>query len=99
MNQSSLGTAVTLRQALLIMHAHLEMHWQLTGKPDEIGALLSQLSLWQTESGGKEPMDAAVFPDRLACADVVLIAQSSAVGYQGADILLNGKPADLKVRR
>ena len=81
------------------MHAYLEMHWQLTGKPDEIGALLSQLSLWQTESGGKEPMDAAVFPDWLACADAVLIAQSSAVGYQGADILLNGKPADLKVRR
>ena len=42
----SMETEVTLRQAFLVMHAYLSLHYELRGKPGEIGALLSDMSLW-----------------------------------------------------
>ncbi|RAO75901.1 hypothetical protein [Dyella jiangningensis] len=95
----SMETKVTLRQAFLIMHAYLSLHFELRGNPGEIGALLSDLSLWDTESGGKEPMDGAVFPDWLNCAKEVLSADATPEGFRGADILLDGKPPTIKVKR
>jgi hypothetical protein len=94
-----MDTSVSLRQAFLIMFAYLDQHWESVGKPDAIGALLGELSLWETESGGKEPMDAAVFPQWLRCASSVLAAESTSEGYRGADTLLNGEPPTIKVRR
>ena len=100
MNTSvSMDTLVSLRQAFLIMHAYLEAHWESVGKPDEIGSLLGNLSLWDTDSGSKEPMDGAVFPSWLHCAHSVLAAEATPEGYRGADVLLDGKPPTVKVRR
>jgi hypothetical protein len=95
----SMETKVTLRQAFLVMHAYLSLHYELRGKPDVLGAMLGDLSLWDTESDGKEPMDGAVFPDWLSCAGAVLTAEAMQEGYRGADILLDGKPPTIKVQR
>jgi hypothetical protein len=95
----SMDTSVSLRQAFLVMFAYLDKHWESVGKPGAIGALLGELSLWDTESGGKEPMDGAVFPQWLQCASVVLAAETTPEGYRGADTLLNGKPPTIKVLR
>ena len=81
------------------MFAFLEKQWELSGRPDEIGGLLGDLSLWKTESGGKEPMDAAIFPEWLACAQGVLESEQNYTGYSGADVLIDGKPPTTKVRR
>ena len=67
----SMETELTLRHAFLVMHVYLEFHYELRGKPGLLGAILGDLSLWDTESGGKEPMDGAVFPDWLRCAKKV----------------------------
>jgi hypothetical protein len=95
----SMDTNLSLRQAFLIMHAYLERHWESVGRPDDIGNLLGELSLWETESGCKEPMDGAVFPAWLSCAEAVLTDEGKAEGYRGADILLDGKPPTVKVQR
>jgi hypothetical protein len=92
-------TPVSLRQAFLVMHAYLEQHWESVGKPEALGVLLGQISLWDTESGGKEPMDGAVFPDWLRCAHLVLHAEAGSDGYRSADVLLDGKPPTIKVHR
>jgi hypothetical protein len=81
------------------MHAYLEQHWESVGRPDAIGALLGEISLWETESGGKGPMDGAVFPAWLRCADLVLRAEATSEGLCGADVLLNGKPPTVRVKR
>jgi hypothetical protein len=94
-----MDTSVSLKQAFLIMHAYLEQHWVSVGKSAALGVLLSQISLWDTESGGKEPMDGSVFPDWLRCANLVLSAEATPQGYTGADILLDGKPPTIKVLR
>lgn len=95
----SLENTVTLRQAFLIMHVFLEKQWELAGRPGEIGGLLGTLSLWETESGGKEPMDAGIFPEWLECAQAVLKAEVSSEGYREADALVDGKLPATKVRR
>ena len=92
-------TSVSLRQAFLVMFAYIKQHWESVGKPDAIGALLSELSLWETVSGGQEPMNAAVFPEWLRCAQLVLAAEATPEGFHGADTLLNGKPPTIKVNR
>jgi hypothetical protein len=79
------------------MFAHLDKHWENVGKPDVIGALLGELSLRDTESGGKEPMDGTVFPQWLHCAADALGAETTTDGYSGADILLDGKPPTIKI--
>ncbi|GHU30185.1 hypothetical protein FACS189497_09550 [Betaproteobacteria bacterium] len=95
----AMDTSVTLRQAFLVMFAYLEEYYEFVGKPDEIGCLLSEISLWDTESGGKEPMDGAVFPQWLNCASAVLATEARPEGYRGADILFDDKPPTLKVQR
>ena len=95
----TMETEVTLRQAFLVMHAYLNLHYELRGKPDLLGAMLGDLSLWDTESGGKEPMDGAVFPDWLNCAEKVITAETTPEGYRDADILLDGRPPTIKVQR
>jgi len=95
----SLDTKVTLREAYLVMFEYLKSYWKSTGKPGEIGSLLGELSLWDTESGGKEPMDGAVFSRWLECVQVVLDAEGTKEGYRGADILIDGKPPKMKVQR
>jgi len=91
-------TQVSLKQAYLIMFAFLQKEWELAGesKTDQLGGILSNLSLWETESGGKEPMDGAVFPQWVECAELVLNVTPD---YAGADILLDGKAPTTKVRR
>lgn len=79
---------VTLKEAYLIMFDYLEKHWEETGKTDDIGALLGELSLWDTENG-KQPMDGAVFPRWLKCANIVLEKEQTNEGYRNADIQLN----------
>jgi hypothetical protein len=95
----SLEDTITIRQAYLTMFEYLEREWELLGRPGELGALLGSLSLWETESGQKEPMDAAVFPEWLDCAEKVLESESGNRKYTGADILLDGKPPTIKVKR
>jgi hypothetical protein len=94
----SMDTSTTVRQAYLIMFEYLDRHGESVGKNDAVSALLSE-SLWDTQSGGKEPMDNATFPAWLRCADHVLQAESGADRYRAADILLDGKPPTLKVLR
>ncbi|MGI8821268.1 MAG: hypothetical protein ACR2ID_10440 [Chthoniobacterales bacterium] len=95
----SFETEVTFREAYLVMFDYLQRYWESRGQPEEIGLLLTNLSLWDTESGGKEPMDAEVLPRWLASAKRVLDAEATDKGYRGADILLDGKPPTVKVRR
>lgn len=92
-------TEVTLKQAYLIMFAYLEKYWERVGKPEDLGLLLSDLSLWDTESGRKEPMDGAVFTEFLSIAQEILSLEATPEGYRGADMLLNGKPPTIKVKR
>ncbi len=91
-------TTVTLRQAFLIMYAYLEKEFELSPS-DELAILLGNLALWETESGKKEPMDAAVFPQWLDSANAVISAESTLQGYRDADMLLDGKPPTIKVLR
>lgn len=95
----SLENTITVRQAYLIMFAFLEREWELLGRPVELGGLLGSLSLWETESGEKEPMDAAVFPEWVACAKMVLESEENTIGNSSADILIDGKPPTTKVQR
>ena len=92
-------TLVSLRQAFLVMHAYVHQYWESVGKPDAVGDFLSETSLWSTVSGGKEPMDGAVFPDWLRCARTVLAAEETPDGYRGADFLLDDKPPTVEVNR
>lgn len=86
MKYISLDSIVSLKQAYLIMFDYLEAHYERTGKPDEIGALLGKLALWDGPNG-KEPMDGAVFPDWLESATKVLKQEASG-GYEDANIRL-----------
>ncbi|GAB3787866.1 hypothetical protein [Dyella agri] len=95
----SMETEVTLRQVFLVMHAYLSLQYEWRGKPGKVGAILSDMSLWDTESGVKEPMDGAVFPAWLNCAKEVLAAEAIPEGFRDADILLDGKPPTIKVKR
>ena len=94
----SMESTVSVKQAYLIMFEFLNKEWELSGssKTDQLGGILSNLSLWETEGGGSEPMDSAVFPQWLECASNVL---KSKEGYDGADIKLDGKTPTTKVRR
>jgi len=95
----SMETSVSLRQAFLIMHAYVHQYWEFVGKPEAVGDLLSETSLWKTSSGSKEPMDGSIFPEWLRCAQIVLSDEETSEGYRGADILLDGKPPTTKVNR
>lgn len=92
----NLETPVTLRQAFLVMFAYLDQHWENVGRPDDIGQLLSELTLWETKSGGREPMDASIFPDWLRCAQLVLDAEACSGAYDGANIKFDGETATSK---
>lgn len=95
----NLETPVTLRQAFMVMYAYLDQHWENVGRPDDIGQLLSGFALWETKSGGHEPMDSSIFPDWLRCAQLVLDAEACSGGYDGANIKLDGEMATFKVNR
>ena len=95
----SLETKVSLRQAFLVMHAYVSLHHDLNGKPDAIRRLLNDLSLWDTESGPKEPWDGAVFPDWLSCAEFVLEGEATPRGYREADVRHVEKDAVRRIRR
>jgi hypothetical protein len=90
----TMESTLTVKQAYLVMFEFLEREYKLDPSSD-LGGLLGSLSLWETTSGTKEPMDGAVFPQWLECAELILNADS----YQGADILLNGEPPKTKVVR
>lgn len=81
-------STVTLRQAYLIMFEFLQREWLRLDKPDALGALLGNLALWDLPNGKGVPMDAAVFPDWLGCANDVLEQECRGSGYAGADIRL-----------
>ncbi|MBW0447396.1 hypothetical protein [Paraburkholderia phenoliruptrix] len=87
MEMPSMESAVTLRQAYLVMFEFLELQWTRLDKPDELGALLGNLALWDRSNGQGVPMDAAVFPEWLECAHRVLRDEQGG-GYAGADISL-----------
>lgn len=85
MQNLTLESSITLRQAYLIMFDFLDQHWIETGKPDDLGSLLGEMSLSHTAQG-KLPMDAAVFPRWIDCAKRVLEQEQTAEGYTNADI-------------
>lgn len=88
MENPSMESAVTLRQAYLVMFEFLELQWNRLDKPDALGALLGNLVLWDKSNGQREPMDAAVFSEWLECAHRILQAEQGG-GYAGADIRLS----------
>ena len=69
---------VTVLDAYLMMFRYLDWYWNDVGQPDAIGNLLSSLSPCLDNNGVvvDQPMDAAVFPKWLECADEVLSAES-----------------------
>lgn len=81
-------TPVTLRQAYLIMFDFLEREWERLERPDDLGALLSSLALWNERNGKGVPMDAAIFPEWIECARRVLHRDRTTGGYTNADIIL-----------
>lgn len=86
METPSMESTVTLRQAHLIMFQFLEREWHRLDKPDVLGALLGNLALWGEPNGKGTPMDGAVFPEWLECANNVLEHELQGPGYAGADI-------------
>ena len=82
-----MDSKMTLREAYLTMFDYLDKYWGETGKPEEIGVLLGELSLWDT-SEGKQPMDNSVFPKWVGCAKSVLEQEQTSEGYRRADIKL-----------
>lgn len=87
MNGLTLDDKVTLKEAYLIMFDYLNHYWEETGRPDEIGNVLSELQLWDT-SEGKQPIDVSIFPQWLACAKNILEQEQTNIGYRSADIKL-----------
>jgi hypothetical protein len=88
MDASSMESTVTLRQAYMVMFEFLRREWRRRDKPDALGALLGNLALWDDSNGNGTPIDAAVFPAWLECANNVLEHERGAPGYAGADIRL-----------
>jgi len=85
MESLTLDSKVTLREAYLIMFDFLDKYWQRTGKPDDIGELLGDLSLSDTAEG-KRPMDDSEYADWFTSAKIVLEQEQSDTGYRGADL-------------
>ena len=85
MENLRLDSKVTLWQAYLIMFDYLDKYWERTGKPDDIGGLLGELSLSDTTEG-KQPMDPAAISEWLHSAKIVLEQEQTNTGYRGADI-------------
>lgn len=81
-------TQISIRQAYLTMFEYLDRYWNERDKPEVVGDILSQLSLWDSEEG-KTPMDASVFPEWLDCAQKVINQENTADGYRNADIKLS----------
>ena len=96
-NQTTMSTKVTLEEAYKIMFEFLDKEWVSQGKSktDQLGGILGNLSLWETESGNKEPMDARIFPEWLKSAETVLSNDS----YETCDIKINGQDPIIKVNR
>ena len=90
MENLTLDSKVTLKDAYLIMFDYLDRYWEETGKPDDIGEVLGTLCLWDSAEG-KRPMDASVFPKWLRCAKHVLEQEQTNEGYRKADIKLFNK--------
>ncbi len=90
-------TKVTLKQAYQVMFEFLDKEWRLRGKSktDQLGEILGSLALWDTESGNKEPMDAAIFPQWLESAEKVLSNDK----YEACEIRLDSKKPSIKVKR
>jgi len=87
MEDLTMESKVSLKEAYLIMFEYLDLYWEETGKPEEIGNVLSELSLW-TSAEGKQPIDASIFPQWLHCAKRVLEQEQSNEGYKKANIKL-----------
>ena len=86
MESLTLENKVTLKEAYLIMFDFLNKYWERTNKPDDIGGLLGDLSLGDTDKG-KEPMDDPDYSDWLDSAKIVLEQEQTDTGYRGADIV------------
>lgn len=80
----TLETTITVKQAYLSMFEYLDRYWESYNRPNEVGMILSNLSLWDSVEG-KRPMDASIFPEWLNCVAKVL---SEGDGYDNADIKL-----------
>jgi len=88
MEMPSMESAVTLRQAYLIMFEFLEREWERLNGSEVLGALLGSLALWGESHGRGAPMDAAIFPEWLECAHRVL-RDDELGGCKCADIRLS----------
>ncbi|MBX2880106.1 MAG: hypothetical protein KTR32_09260 [Granulosicoccus sp.] len=99
MTEADKNSKLTAKQAYKVMFAYLDTYWQENGKPEAIGDLLSQLALWETESGSMEPMDASIFPECFKQIDLVIAKEQEGSRSEVADIHLNGKKPTTKVRR
>jgi hypothetical protein len=95
----ALNERISVRDAYLAMFVFLERYWERTGRSDDLGSLLGELALWQTESGGREPMDAAVLPEWLQCVASVVANQSAGAESELAAVTLDGFEPNLEVKR
>ena len=82
----TLESKITVKEAYLVMYEFLDRYWNDHNKPDEIGDILSNLSLWECEDGSLAPMDGAVFPEFLNCTLKVISEEKTNEGYRDADI-------------
>jgi len=64
----SLEDTVNLKTAFIIMQRFLEAYWERKGKPDELGNVLSDISLLQDG----HTADPAMMQDWLATAEAVI---------------------------
>jgi hypothetical protein len=94
-----INSNLTAKQAYKVMFAYLNSYWRENGRPEAVGDLLSQLALWETESGNMEPMDASILPEWFRQVDLIIANEVEGSRSEVADIHLNGKKPTTKVRR
>jgi len=70
------------------MFEFLHQYWLFKDKPDDIGCLLSEISLWQLEDGTKEPMDGAWLDLFWESVGKVIDEERNGSGYDNANIKL-----------
>ena len=87
LSSEEMDANVSLREAYLIMYQFLNSNWENCWETP-LGAIMSELSLWEVEGGAKAPMDAAVLPTFVASAKLVTSEERDGRGYQTANVQL-----------
>ena len=87
LSSTEMEKMVSLKEAYLIMYSYLEKELELCSDQD-IGEILSGLSLWDLEDGNKAPMDGAILPTWLESAKQIILEERNCGGFKGANIKL-----------